>query len=138
MMSETSAVELVSMRRTSSMAEHPDISGTSLFSRNTSIETQVAPDETQAPSEEPPEKKNPSDETPTEPPEKDCETESETVESDDEEPPAPVEEENMDKYDIAFGAGAVVLFSGMLLAGLSYFLTKPVIMQHPYNSRDFF
>lgn len=145
MMSETPAVELVSMSRNSSMANQPDISGQILrepFSRSASVETKVAPEE-KAPSDEaptePPEKKNPSDETPTEPPEKDCETESETVESDDEEPEKQeVQQAQEDAYDFALGAGSMVVFGGMLVAAVSYFLSKPVIMQHPYNSRDFF
>ena len=112
------------------LADYQDISGANVtqpFSRSASVETKVA--EEQAP------EKTPSDETPTEPTEKDYETESETVESD-EEPPAP--EAKDDAFDFALGAGSIVLFGGILVAAISHFLSSPVIMQHPYNSRDYF
>jgi hypothetical protein len=66
------------------------------------------------------------------------ETESETVESEEEQPPQTNEKEEAEEaeeaaYAEVVGFSSVLLFGGALMAGLAYFLSQPLQIQHPYS-----
>lgn len=96
------------------------------LSRTASVQTQVAPEEVQG-------EKTQESLTETEP-EKECETDSEDTESDDE----PLKQKKDAERQEAVRMASMVLFGGVLLAGLAYYLSNPVTIHDPYNSRDFF
>ena len=112
------------------LADYPDISGeflTQPVSRTMSVATQVRPAEADPDAEA---------EAQREP-----ETESETVESEEEKPPVePPAEPPVpnDEFDGAVGMATILVFGGMLIAGVAYFLNQPPLIEHPHSMRDYF
>ena len=110
------------------LADYPDISGeflTQPVSRTTSVATQVRDAEPQ--------------------PEPEPEPQPETVESEEEKPPVepPVESSveppvPNDEFDGAVGMATILVFGGMLIAGVAYFLNQPPLIEHPHSMRDYF
>ena len=68
----------------------------------------------------------------------DAETEDETEAETEPEPETQPVKQDGNGYDDAFGMASIILFSGVILAAVTYFVNEPLRMEHPHSMHEYF
>ena len=116
-MSDTPSIELVPM------SSQTDSSDQSLPPQETAQETQQELPQETAPQE---------DEAVSEP------VESEQEEQEQQQAQQQKQEEEYDSMLGAVGMASILLVGGAILGGLALFMSKPLVMEHPWSRSDYF